>query len=295
MKKINKWHPNINFTPEHEIDDKLAFLDVLVIRDNKTDKYITTLYRKPTNTSLYLLYESNQCRKYKLGLIRTLVIRILLICSTSTHKDNELTLMKETLKINGYPQHLIRRGIREGEAIVKKILNNAHNKQQNSPNKNNIFLTLMYYGVESDVLAQRIRRICRRYLPLVNVKIAYKKTFTLKNVFLPIQKGIDETKKGKKLIYKIPCINCSKCYIGETGREKSTRMKEHQKDINKKSDSSNIAKHVTEHKHSFNFNQAETLSYENNWERQIIKESLYTQQSSGRALNDVKFKLNVFG
>ena len=157
------------------------------------------------------------------------------------------------------------------------------------------FASTQYYGVESDVLAQRIRRIYRRYLPLVNVKIGFKKTFTLKNIFLPIQKGIDETKKEKKLIYKIPCINCSKCYIGETGREKSTRMKEHQKDINKKSDSSNIAKHVTEHKNSFNFNQAETLSYENNWEHRIIKESLYTQQSSGQALNDVKFKLNVFG
>ena len=102
-------------------------------------------------------------------------------------------------------------------------------------------------------------------------------------------------RKKKNLIYKIPCINYSKCYIRETGREKSTRMKEHQKDINKKSDSSNIAKHVTEHKHSFNFNQAETLSYESNWEHRIIKESLYTQQSSGQAHSDVKFKLNVFG
>ena len=81
--------------------------------------------------------------------------------------------------MNGYPQHLIRRGVREGEAIVKKILNNTHNKQKNSPIKNNIFLTLTYYGLESDVLAQRIRKICRRYLPLVNVKITFKKKFTL--------------------------------------------------------------------------------------------------------------------
>lgn len=111
LRTINRWHPYINFTPEHEIDDKLAFLDVLVIHDNKTDKYISTVYRKLTNTSLHLLYDSIQCRKYKLGSIRTLVIRILLICSTSTHKDNELTLMKETLKKNRYPQHLIRRRI----------------------------------------------------------------------------------------------------------------------------------------------------------------------------------------
>ena len=90
---------------------------------------ISLLYiEKPTNTGLYLLYDSNQRPKYKLVLIRTLAIRILLIYFTSTHKDNELTLMKETLKMNGYPQHLTRRGIQEGETIVKKILNNIHKK-----------------------------------------------------------------------------------------------------------------------------------------------------------------------
>jgi len=45
----------------------------------------------------------------------------------------------------------------------------------------------------------------------------------------------------------------------------------------------------------FNFDQAETLNKENNWTRRIIKESLHTHQSAGKALNDVKFKLNVFG
>jgi len=59
-------------------------------------------------------------------------------------------------------------------------------------------------------------------------------------------------KKDKKLAYKIACMNCNKCYIGETRREKSTRMKEHQKDINKMADSSNIVKHITEYKHGFN-------------------------------------------
>ena len=295
LKRINKWHPNITFTIEYETNDKLAFLDVLVIRDNTTNKYTTTIYRKPTNTNLYLLYDSNQCRKYKLGLIRTLVIRILLICSTPTYKNNELSLMKLTLKMNGYPEHLIRRGIREGEVIVKKILNKSLNQQQNSPNKKNIFFTLTYYGIESTILAQRIRRICLQYLPLYNVNIAFKKTYTLKSIFLPIQKGQDKTKINKKLIYKIPCINCNKSYIGETNREKSTRMKEHEKDIRKLSNTSNVAKHVIEHNHSFNFNKVETLALENNWNRRIIKESLYTHQSLEKSLNDVKFKLNVFG
>ncbi|CAF5034961.1 unnamed protein product, partial [Rotaria sp. Silwood1] len=57
LKRINKWHPNIKFTIEYEQNEKLAFLDVLIIRNNNNNNYDTTIYRKPTNTDLYLLYE----------------------------------------------------------------------------------------------------------------------------------------------------------------------------------------------------------------------------------------------
>ena len=77
--------------------------------------------------------------------------------------------------------------------------------------------------------------------------------------------------------------------------EKNTRMKEHKKDITNLSNSSNIVKHVIKQNHSFDFNEVESLIYENNWNRRIIKESLYTYQSLNLALNDVKYKLNVYG
>jgi arginyl-tRNA--protein-N-Asp/Glu arginylyltransferase len=104
----------------------------------------------------------------------------------------------------------------------------------------------------------------------------------------------NNNKRTKKLVYKIQCTNCEKCYIGETNREKSIRLKEHQKDIKKSSDKSNIAKHANDHKHAFNFPESETLSLETNWKRRIIKESLFTEETYGKAINDVKFKLKVF-
>jgi hypothetical protein len=104
------------------------------------------------------------------------------------------------------------------------------------------------------------------------------------------KKSDDKMKKDKKLVYKISCMNCNKGYIGETGREKTTRRREHQKDIKNTSNSSNLVKRVIEHKHLFNFNQVETLTLENNWTRRIMKESLYTHESLSQSLNDVKFK-----
>ena len=74
--------------------------------------------------------------------------------------------MKETLIKNGHPKHLIKRGIREGEAIVKRMINKSQNQQQNPANVKNIFFTLTYYGKESDMLAQRITSICRKYFTL---------------------------------------------------------------------------------------------------------------------------------
>jgi hypothetical protein len=62
-------------------------------------------------------------------------------------------------------------------------------------------------------------------------------------------------------------------------------MKEHQKDIKNISDSSNVVKHVIQHNHSFNFNEVETLTKENNWTRRVIKESLFTHQSSEKVFN----------
>ena len=101
LSSINKRYPNISFTKKTEISNSLAFLDVLITRNNNNDRYETSLHRKPTNTSLYLLYKSNQCRRYKIGLIRTLTVRILLICSTEKNRNDEIKLMQQTLTDKG--------------------------------------------------------------------------------------------------------------------------------------------------------------------------------------------------
>ena len=74
-------------------------------------------------------------------------------------------------------------------------------------------------------------------------------------------------KKEKKLVYKISCLNCDKCDVREANREKKVRMKEHQTDIKKFTESSNVAKHANTEKHAFDFDTSETLGLETNWKR----------------------------
>ncbi|CAM4987568.1 unnamed protein product, partial [Rotaria socialis] len=148
--RINKWHRNLCFTAEFEVKNSIPFLDVRVT--HVEDKLITSMYRKPTHTGLYLLWDSNQSRRYKLGLIKTLVIRIYRICSTTEIINNELDLLRETLTNNGYPPHIIKRGITEGKILVKSWSNT---KQDENKNKNVIFFTIKYYGQESTIFASR--------------------------------------------------------------------------------------------------------------------------------------------
>ena len=52
LNKLNGFHQNIQFTYELEKNIKLTFFDVLLIRNKDTIE--TTVYRKPTNSDIYL-------------------------------------------------------------------------------------------------------------------------------------------------------------------------------------------------------------------------------------------------
>ena len=61
---INSQHPNIKFTDEKELFGKLPFLDVQIDKNNK-DKFLTSVYRKPTFTGLLTNFTSFVPLSYK--------------------------------------------------------------------------------------------------------------------------------------------------------------------------------------------------------------------------------------
>ncbi|CAF1499511.1 unnamed protein product, partial [Didymodactylos carnosus] len=109
------------------------------------------------------------------------------------------------------------------------------------------------------------------------------------------QKGKDETRTKKKLVYSVQCKNCDLKYIGETNRDKQTRMREHNNDIKKSKQTSLIAQHPNMNNHMMDLDYAETLTPESTWKRRVIKESILTHQSKGLVINETKYKLKVFG
>ena len=58
LEKLSRYHPNIQFTHEIEENQKITFLDVLITR-TRDDKLEKTVFRKETNTDLYINWNSH--------------------------------------------------------------------------------------------------------------------------------------------------------------------------------------------------------------------------------------------
>ena len=96
---------SLRFTFEKESNLALPFMDVLV--EKSPFKFITSIYRKPTFTGLYLRWNSFSPPKRKTNLILTLTHRALAICSPE-RLPSELDKIKSILLTNGFPEHVIK-------------------------------------------------------------------------------------------------------------------------------------------------------------------------------------------
>ena len=77
---LNSCHVNMSFTIETEECNKISFLDVNVIRGE--GKFVTSVYRKPTFSGVYIHYDSFLPDTYKIGMIYTLINRCFPIWSS---------------------------------------------------------------------------------------------------------------------------------------------------------------------------------------------------------------------
>ena len=73
----------------------------------KGNKFVITVYRKPTFSGVYTHFDSILPTAYKFGMIYTMAFRCFSICSSWTNFHNELAFPKDILLKSGYPISLI--------------------------------------------------------------------------------------------------------------------------------------------------------------------------------------------
>ena len=74
---LNSFHKNIKFSFEKEQDNKISFLDDLILRNGSSID--TTVYRKFTHNDIYLHWNSFSPNCGKVGTLKTVLLRTFVV------------------------------------------------------------------------------------------------------------------------------------------------------------------------------------------------------------------------
>ena len=197
---LNTIENSIKLTIEKEADHTLPFLDTLV-RRNQHGKFSTSVYRKPTNSNRYLNFRSDHPLEHKQSVVRSLIDRANALCSTTKNRQDEIKHVKDTLKLNLYPN----------TTLIKKPSNRTEQQFKG-------FAIIPYYPG----LTEKIWCCLSNH----NVKTVLKPCNTIGKKLARHKDSVDpDMRQGA--VYQIPCHDCDFSYIGETKRSFSIRKKEH--------------------------------------------------------------------
>ena len=117
---LNCQRKNIKFISETENENSISFLDIKITRDN--NKFMTSVYRKPTFSGVFTNFWSFIPKSYKYNLLFTLLHRAFKLCSNFERFHQEIDKLKTIFENNGYPKSFV-------DFCIKKYLDNVFIKQ----------------------------------------------------------------------------------------------------------------------------------------------------------------------
>ena len=130
LEHINRVDPHINFTTEDVGTDRsIPLLDTIVI-PQPDGSLLTSVYRKPTHTDLYLQWNSHHHLSTKFSVIKTLKHRTKTVCSNHHLLKEEEDHLNKALKRCKYPEWALTRA-----NIKQKKETNTNQGPINNTNK----------------------------------------------------------------------------------------------------------------------------------------------------------------
>lgn len=237
LEMLNSQFPTIKFTCETEIDNKLPFLDILVIK--KQDGSIEfAIYHKPTSTKRVITSDSFCPFQYKQAAFHSMAHRLCTIPLSIEHFKNEYDYIKSVAVINGYPIAMIDNIIKKHSKKAKRM--NATMLTSCLDKKEEIRVSVSYIPE----ITNKLKRVFNDF----NMALVYKNNNKLSDLL-----GSTKDKKEnleKSGIYRIKCSYCDAVYVGQTRRTVRKRLADHIKYIEKRqTQSSAFAAHAIQNKH----------------------------------------------
>ena len=212
---LNTRHRNINFTYEIEEENKIAFLDTLIVKENGT--LSSAVYRKPTFTGLGLNYLSFIPNIFKINSITTLLNRAFNLSSSYETFHSEISKLRKYFVSNSYPTFLF-------DKVLKRFLNSKFLPAVtvNTVRKDVRYIKIPFLGPLSFSIRKQLLVTLKRNFPQIDFKIVFSNNFTIASLLKKQrEKPFDLT---SNVVYLFSCPCCTARYIGSSTQWLSHRI-----------------------------------------------------------------------
>ncbi len=105
---------------------------------------------------------------------------------------------------------------------------------------------------------QGVSELVAWHLQPYNLNIAHKPTESLRKTLVHVKDPLP-TQRRRNVVYSIPCSQCPSAYVGQTGRQFATRMKERQSAVGRQDKNSLLALHCLTTGHAFDWTRASVV------------------------------------
>ena len=237
---LNSFHQEIEFTHVVENNSCLAFLDVNVERFG--GDFRTAVYRKETDTSIYIHWKAYAPKIWKIGTLKGLLRRAFLISSEDNALKNEIAHLRNVfININKYPKSVVENTLKtvkrkvqeelrvpnENETLSVDILNQQgmENTEIHHP-----FISLPYKGHAGEKIMKKLKDGINSILP-DNVIPRFTFKGRKLGTYFHIKDKIDQKHRSNLVYGYYPPLedeNIICQYVGETSVRHESRIEGHQ-------------------------------------------------------------------
>nr|XP_022905290.1 uncharacterized protein LOC111417295 [Onthophagus taurus]XP_022905291.1 uncharacterized protein LOC111417295 [Onthophagus taurus]XP_022905292.1 uncharacterized protein LOC111417295 [Onthophagus taurus] len=245
---------NLQFTYEVEKCSSICFLDLTITKCTSENRILFDIYRKPTTTNTLIPKNSFTSFQHKYASFRFFFDRILNYPLSRASFNKEINTIIKLGFDNGY-------SLQELQNLFFRIhqarINNLIYPHFSNPG---VFVSIPFHPL----IQKQFSDIFNKF----NVTPVYRANAKLGQLLTNNKHIFDD--KLKSGIYKLNCNDCDSFYIGQTGRNISTRFKEH---LNK--ENSTFYKHLKEHKHKTDISKIKLLKHLNKSRKMDLFEEYY--------------------
>ena len=220
LEHINKMDPHIHFTTEDaRTDGSLPFLDTLLMPQS-ANSLITSVYRKPIHTDLYLQWDSHHHLEAKFSVIKTLKHRAKTVFSNNQLLKEEEDYLIQALKRCNYPVLALNRANINQKKTNRPYQDSSNIRNNTGFNHNKPFMVVPCVKG----MSESCKNICRKQC----IEMHFKEGSTIKELLVH-PKVTDAILQKSGMIYRYKCgrVDCEEAYIRQSGRTFAEKFREH--------------------------------------------------------------------